>query len=117
MLSSTQAGPGRKVKQQQEEISRNHVPRLLADPCMYFTLGVCTKIVRDRIAFANPLSRMLSITAAIVCGARILSGAVLYESSSVDVFQIWKLAVDCFVATVPRSLSLFILGSPSLLPF
>ena len=28
LLSSAQAGPGRKVKQEQEEISRNHVPRL-----------------------------------------------------------------------------------------
>ena len=28
LLSSTQAGPGRKVKQEQEGISRNHVPRL-----------------------------------------------------------------------------------------
>ena len=28
LLSSTQAGPGRKVKQEQEEICRNHVPRL-----------------------------------------------------------------------------------------
>ena len=28
LLSSTRAGPGRKVKQEQEEISRNHVPRL-----------------------------------------------------------------------------------------
>ena len=28
LLSSTQAGPGRKVKQEEEEISRNHVPRL-----------------------------------------------------------------------------------------
>ena len=28
LLSSTKAGPGRKVKQEQEEISRNHVPRL-----------------------------------------------------------------------------------------
>ena len=27
LLSRTQAGPGRKVKQEQEEISRNHVPR------------------------------------------------------------------------------------------
>ena len=27
-LSRTQAGPGRKVKQEQEEISRKHVPRL-----------------------------------------------------------------------------------------
>ena len=26
LLSSTQAGPGRKVKQEQEEISRNHLP-------------------------------------------------------------------------------------------
>ena len=29
LLSRTQAGPGRKVKQEQEEISRNLVPRLL----------------------------------------------------------------------------------------
>ena len=28
VLSSTQAGPGRKVRQEQKEISRNHVPRL-----------------------------------------------------------------------------------------
>ena len=28
LLSSTQAGPGRKVEQEQEEIYRNHVPRL-----------------------------------------------------------------------------------------
>ena len=28
LLSSTQAGPGKKVKQKQEEISRNHVPIL-----------------------------------------------------------------------------------------
>ena len=29
LLSNTQAGPGRKVKQEQEEISRNHIPRLV----------------------------------------------------------------------------------------
>ena len=28
LLSSTLAGSGRKVKQEQEEISRNHIPRL-----------------------------------------------------------------------------------------
>ena len=28
LLGNIQAGPGRKVKQEQEEISRNHVPRL-----------------------------------------------------------------------------------------
>ena len=28
LLSYSQAGPGRKAKQDQEEISRNHVPRL-----------------------------------------------------------------------------------------
>ena len=28
LLSRTQAGPGRKIKQEQKEISRNHVPRL-----------------------------------------------------------------------------------------
>ena len=38
LLSSTQAGPGRKVKQQQEEISRNHVPRL-------FLSSVCADVM------------------------------------------------------------------------
>ena len=36
LLSSTQAGPGRKVKQEQEEISRNHVPRLFLNSVVYF---------------------------------------------------------------------------------
>ena len=35
LLSSTQAGPGRKVKQEQEEISRNHVPRLFLGSVVY----------------------------------------------------------------------------------
>ena len=35
LLSSTQAGPGRKVKQEQEEISRNHVPRLFLGSVHY----------------------------------------------------------------------------------
>ena len=30
LLSRTQTGPGRKVKQEREEISRNHVPRLFS---------------------------------------------------------------------------------------
>ena len=38
LLSRTQAGPGRKVKQEQEEISRNHVPRLFLGSV--FTIGV-----------------------------------------------------------------------------
>ena len=40
LLSSTQAGPGRKVKQEQEEISRNHVPRLLlGSVCLWYLPG------------------------------------------------------------------------------
>ena len=35
LLSRTQAGPGRKVKQEQEEISRNHVPRLFLGSVHY----------------------------------------------------------------------------------
>ena len=35
LLSNSQAGPGRTVKQEQEEISRNHVPRLLAHLCIF----------------------------------------------------------------------------------
>ena len=38
LLSSTQAGPGRKVKQEQEEISRNHVPRLFLGSVYYAAL-------------------------------------------------------------------------------
>ena len=35
LLSCTQAGPGRKVKQELEEISRNHVPRLFLGSVQY----------------------------------------------------------------------------------
>ena len=34
LLSSTQVGPGRQVKQEQEEISRNHEPRLFLSSVM-----------------------------------------------------------------------------------
>ena len=43
LLSRTQAGPGRKVKQEQEEISRNHVPRLF--------LGSVVYIISQRLFF------------------------------------------------------------------
>ena len=33
LLRNSQAGPGRNVKQEQEDISRNHVPSPLADLC------------------------------------------------------------------------------------
>ena len=36
LLSRTQAEPGRKVKQEQEEISRNHVPRLFLGSVVWF---------------------------------------------------------------------------------
>ena len=35
LLSRAQAGPGRKVKQEQEESSRNHVPRLFLGSVLY----------------------------------------------------------------------------------
>ena len=35
LLSSTHAGPGGKVKQEQEEISRNHVPRLFLGSVLF----------------------------------------------------------------------------------
>ena len=44
LLSSSQAGPGRKVKQEQEEISRNHVPRL-------FLGSVCTEMAKKECKF------------------------------------------------------------------
>ena len=38
LLSYSQAGPGRKAKQGQEEISRNHVPTFfLGSVCMYLS--------------------------------------------------------------------------------
>ena len=41
MLRRTQAGPGRTVKQEQEEISRNHEPRL-------FLSSVMKKVQNDK---------------------------------------------------------------------
>ena len=38
LLSSSQAGSGRKVKQEQEEISRNHVPRLFLGSVYFLIL-------------------------------------------------------------------------------
>ena len=38
LLSMSQAGPGRKVKQEQEEISRNHVPRLFLSSVLPATI-------------------------------------------------------------------------------
>ena len=47
LLSSTQAGPGRKVKQEQKESSRNHVPRLfLGSVCLS---GVISDKEKSRI--------------------------------------------------------------------
>ena len=40
LLSRTQAGPGRKVKQVQEEISRNHVPRFFLSSVCAILAGV-----------------------------------------------------------------------------
>ena len=42
LLSRTQAGPGRKVKQEQEETSRNHVPRLFLGSVYDFGRWVTT---------------------------------------------------------------------------
>ena len=49
LLSSTQAGPGRKVKQEQEEISRNHVPRLfLGSVCVCSTILPSSPTASDK---------------------------------------------------------------------
>ena len=44
LLSNSQAGPGRKVKQEQEEMSRNHVQRLFSSSvqsgAVYHSLGL-----------------------------------------------------------------------------
>ena len=58
LLSSTQAGPGRKVKQEQEEISRNHVPRLFLGS-VHFPLIVTTLQFAKWIWFVWPVSQNL----------------------------------------------------------
>ena len=52
MLSNSQAGPGRKVKQEQEEISRNHVPRLFLGS-VYMKFKWETKLRDSRKARAS----------------------------------------------------------------
>ena len=46
VLSSAQAGPGRKVKQEQEEMSRNHVPILFIGSVSHFKLGIIPYVSR-----------------------------------------------------------------------
>ena len=48
LLSRTQAGPGRNVKQEQEEISRNHVPRLFLGSVDTNFLTCCIILFSDR---------------------------------------------------------------------
>ena len=58
LLSSNQAGPGGKVKQEQEEISRNHVPRLflrsLVDHQKTFSLLILAKPHTSNLHLLNP---------------------------------------------------------------
>ena len=49
LLSSTQAGPGRKVKQEQEEISRNHVPRRFLGSVRYSPIATTSRYFYKRV--------------------------------------------------------------------
>ena len=64
LLSSTQAGPGRKVKQEQEEISRNHVPRLYLPLCSLIYLQGHRKTLMSPTSVTTrpPTSRRWSAT-------------------------------------------------------
>ena len=53
LLSSTQSGPGRKVKQEQEEISRNHVPRLFLSSVANVIYGSEDITIQEPSAFPN----------------------------------------------------------------
>ena len=52
LLSRTQAGPDRKVKQEQEEISRNHVPRLLLGSVCTGAFGQLSPVEFGRFGWA-----------------------------------------------------------------
>ena len=57
LLSSTpQAGPGRKVKQEQEEISRNHVPKLFLGSVHFVVLPkILPNFVDNKLDMSNLL--------------------------------------------------------------
>ena len=49
LLSSTQAGPSRKVTQEQEESSCNHAPRLFLGSVHISFYPVCIRISQDNL--------------------------------------------------------------------
>ena len=76
LLSSTQAGPGRKVKQEQEEMSCNHVPRLfLGSEDFYRSLYI------HSIEFDIPMQ----IRNVILKGNGKLSGKMMFSAGDMDV--------------------------------
>ena len=50
LLSSTQAGPGRKVKQEQEEISRNHVQAFIPGSVLILILCDAIRSLRGELS-------------------------------------------------------------------
>ena len=73
LLSRTQAGPGRKVKQEQEKISRNHVPRLFLGS-VHLVNGLKVIIKRKGRQkcemFEEAPRKQLSVTLEILIGSR-----------------------------------------------
>ena len=55
LLSNSKAGPGREVKQEQEEISRNHVPRLFLGSVYKATIRAIINLVKvAKLSDSNP---------------------------------------------------------------
>ena len=67
LLSRTQAGPGRKVKQEQEEISRNHVPILFLSSVHVIVFDLiydgypCRYLLLLSLSFLPPIPSHLSV--------------------------------------------------------
>ena len=61
LLSSSQARPGRKVKQKQEEISRNHVPRLFLRSVVRFVLLSLSEYDTNTTSIIKVLTNQITV--------------------------------------------------------
>ena len=81
LLSRTQTEPGRKVKQDQEDISRNHVPRLFLG-----SLDFCRSLYVHSIEFDIPVQ----IRNVILKGNGKLSGKKMFSAGDMDVAALFE---------------------------
>ena len=77
LLSRTQAGPGSKVKQQEEDISRNHVPRLFLNSVHMFNNS--TKVLR--VFLMNKMESSQAVRIKMPSGAEDLDSVVCMTDS------------------------------------